>query len=593
MKIRLSLLAPLLLAVAGLLAFTSLRGDSAIIDEVAHLPAGYSYVTRADLRLNPEHPPLLKDLAGLAVVLWSKLSGTPVAFPASLPSWSTETNGEWSFGPTFLYRSNTTADAMLLWGRLPTLLIMLGLGVAMFVWARRRWGEWATLLALFLYVLSPTVLAHARFVTTDIGATAAFFAGLLTFLHWLERPSARRLILAGLVLGFAQLVKFSLLLLIPLEVVLLALWVALDDPAQSIRQVLQRLGVRTAHYLLQLVIAFGLVVMPVYMLHVRAYPSERQRADIAVNFERTDSSRYVPFLSALADKPVLRAAAHYLTGVLMVRDRSASGSSTFLNGEVYLAGRPAYFPILFAAKEPAALLGLTLVTLVGGLALLWRRLRQPGRAEWLRTHFTELSFCLLIIFYWTVSIHSALNIGIRHVLPTFPFIFLLVSRFTVHSIRRLRQQSLARFRFAVVTVAVLLGWQAVSVVRVHPSYLAYFNEFAGGPSHGNRIVADSNLDWGQDLKRLATFANRQGISRLAVDYFGGGSVEKELGSVAVRHHAEDPPVRGWLAVSETYLTFELGQPVAGVKKQPNRYAWLDAYTPVTVIGHSIAVYNIP
>src|SRR4030042_5308028 len=131
------------------LAYYSLIGNSLTFDESSHLPAGYSYIVKQDMRINPEHPPLVKDLSGLSILLWSKLSGTPINFPDNISAWNQDINGQWEFGANFLYKYNSTiADVIILVGRLPMLLIMLVLGIYIFRWTKELWGNYAALLAL-------------------------------------------------------------------------------------------------------------------------------------------------------------------------------------------------------------------------------------------------------------------------------------------------------------------------------------------------------------------------------------------------------------------------------------------------------------
>ena len=99
-----------LLILMFLLAFFSLRGDSASMDELAHIPAGYSYISQRDMRINPEHPPILKDLAGLSVWIGSKITGQLINFPDQAKSWQEDINGQWDFGGYFLYQSGNNAD---------------------------------------------------------------------------------------------------------------------------------------------------------------------------------------------------------------------------------------------------------------------------------------------------------------------------------------------------------------------------------------------------------------------------------------------------------------------------------------------------
>lgn len=136
-----------------------------------------------------------------------------------------------------------------------------------------------------------------------------------------------------------------------------------------------------------------------------------------------------------------------------------------------------------------------------------------------------------------------------------------------------------------IVIAVLLVWYVLSFAGVYPHFIAYFNEFAGGPANGYKYVADSNLDWGQDLRRLAKFVEAKNIDHIKVDYFGGGDVKYYLGDTAEIWHADNGETTGWLAVSATFLQTSRAYPWAS-------YAWLDQHEPIAKIGFSIFVYNI-
>ncbi|MEK7596045.1 MAG: hypothetical protein AAB564_00620, partial [Patescibacteria group bacterium] len=167
-----SIIAGFLLALMFVLMFFSAWNESATMDELAHIPAGYSYLTQKDYRLNPEHPPLIKDLAALPLLFLN------INFPADHSSWKNDVNGQWSFGSVFLYESGNDADKIIRLARLPIMLLTILFGWLFFRWIRRRYGDQTGLLALFFFVFSPTFIAHGRYVTTDIAAAFGFFLGL-------------------------------------------------------------------------------------------------------------------------------------------------------------------------------------------------------------------------------------------------------------------------------------------------------------------------------------------------------------------------------------------------------------------------------
>src|SRR3989344_2626653 len=169
------------------------------MDELAHIPAGYSYARYQDHRLNPEHPPLVKVLAGIPLLLQG------LNFPTDQDSWQKDINGQWTAGSQFLYESGNDADRIISWARFGPILLTLLLIIAVYWFSKELMGRWWAFLPTFLTALSPTVLAHGHYVTTDIGATLGILVATATFIKYLESPSRKRLWLAGLAFGFAQL----------------------------------------------------------------------------------------------------------------------------------------------------------------------------------------------------------------------------------------------------------------------------------------------------------------------------------------------------------------------------------------------------
>ena len=199
-----------ILAIMLALSISVAMGDAAIMDEVAHIPSGYSYVHFHDYRLNPEHPPLLKDLAGIP------LQFLKVTFPTDQAYWTTDANGQWDAGSTFLYLPGNNTEAILFWSRLPILLIALALGFMIFKWAKDLFGTKAGLFALTLYAFDPNVLGHDHYVTTDLGIAAFSLFAFFAFIKYLKNPNWKTITLAGIFLGLAALAKFSSVLLFPI-----------------------------------------------------------------------------------------------------------------------------------------------------------------------------------------------------------------------------------------------------------------------------------------------------------------------------------------------------------------------------------------
>jgi hypothetical protein len=286
-----------------------------------------------------------------------------------------------------------------------------------------------------------------------------------------------------------------------------------------------------------------------------------------------------------SDKSALRPWAEYFLGLLVALKASEWGQPLFFLGQVYPTGLRSYFPFVYLVKEPLTLHVLTIVALVFALSRIRWRFQSAKRREWLAQHFTEFAFLVVLGIYWTALIRSNMNIGVRHLLPAFPLTFILVANQIVTLFRRIEKRRVAAWggRLA---LGALLGWQALTVLRVHPSYLAYFNELAGGPEGGWRYVNDSNLDWGQDVKRLAQFVEERDIPGIYMSFFGPADAAyylkgKDLGPVP----CSEPP-KGWVAVSAMMYPGAPWNPECDYRR------WLPMEKLVTKIGYSIFVFRI-
>ncbi|QQG46349.1 MAG: glycosyltransferase family 39 protein [Candidatus Niyogibacteria bacterium] len=611
-----NIIAFLMLVVMFVLMFFSSLNDSAVMDELAHIPAGYSYLTQKDYRLNPEHPPLIKDLAAFPLLFLN------LNFPTDVRAWTEDINGQWDMGRIFLYESGNNPDRILFWSRLPMMLLALLFGWLIFSWSRRIYGDKVGLLTLLFFSFSPTFIAHSRYVTTDLAASFGFFIAIVSFVRYLELPDIKRLIIVGASLGIALLLKFSLVILIPLFVIIGVLWVFLSrlDILRFAENNYKRLKLLLAGWLglfLRLAVIFaiaGLIIILVYQFHVWNYPQERQINDSAFILSSFGFRSAVDLTLFMAEKPILKALAEYFLGLLMVIQRAAGGNTTYFLGEVASSGWWYYFPIAYILKEPLAFLFLAAISVFVAIKSLRQSCEKSfGIAlEWMRDNFFLTASFIFIAVYWLQSMQSTLNIGVRHVLPTFPFIYLLVSRELMRWTRSYsfnEPRSFGEWIFSVYEryvkslpryflISFLLFWMILSAFNSFPNYLSYYNGLAGGTKQGYKYITDSNYDWGQDLKRLGDFIEKNKIEKIAVDYFGGGSLEYSLKEKFVPWQSAlgKPNIKTgdpeWFAVSATIRQGAFGQPVKGfVKKPEDSYVWLQGVEPVARAGQSIFIYK--
>jgi len=580
------IIAIVLLIFMFVVAVTSMAGDSLTMDELSHLPAGYSYLTQKDMRINPEHPPLIKDLSAVPLLFVQGIN-----FPSDVDAWKNEVNSQWTFGYHFLYTTGNPVEKIMFWARIPMILILLILGIYVFWWARKLFGNGAGLLSLFLFSFSPTLLAHGRLVTTDVGAAAGAFIAAFYFIKFLKDPSRKNLIISGIFLGLAELAKFSLILLLPFFGVLIFFWAIAKS--ENFAKFLKIFCAYLLRFALVLAVGYALVWL-FYLYHTWNYPPQKQAQDTQFILASSNLRPLADLTVWMADKPVLRPAAQYMLGLLMVFQRASGGNNGYFLGEVSASGWKNYFPVVYLIKEPLAFFVLLAISLLYVAWLVkktfWLKPFQRAK-NWMKNHFSEFAMLLFVGIYWFTSLSSNLNIGVRHLLPVFPFTILLVSASV-----SLWMKGAWFKKTKTAVLAILLIFQAYSVLAVYPYFIAYFNELVGGPSRGYIYVTDSNLDWGQDMIRLRSWLEEKGVDKVYVDYFGGSDTSYFLGDKYLAWWgSRDPkelPKGSYLAVSATFLQGGRGFPVPGYESPTGYYLWLDKYTPVAAIGHSIFVYRV-
>ncbi len=305
-------------------------------------------------------------------------------------------------------------------------------------------------------------------------------------------------------------------------------------------------------------------------------------------------------LAAFAD--VSRPLAHYFGGLAaVVRQNAVGGGITYLNGRVSTEGFPEYFFVAFAVKSTLAFLAVTLAILA---APLLRRLGVADKAgladrrdladrRVLADEWRLFGIPILVLFL--ASIGTTYNIGIRHLLPVYPFLALFGAALFARAWEKRRTSVRARIASAAWLVLPLVS--AVELARIHPHELSYFNALAGGPAGGARILTDSNIDWGLDLRRLRAELARRGVRKedLTVSYFGGDNVSYRLG---VPDFSAFPVVRGRLVAISVFLltagpefsAYHGDQAMAEAQRGLQRA--IARARPAGRVGHSIYLYEL-
>lgn len=530
-----------LLLLSSALALTSAVGKSPTMDEQNHIARGAAYLGTGDPRLSVEHPPVVNVLSALPAHLLLDLR-------LPLDQWWEA--AEWyHFADNFLWRTNPHPDRIVFLSRLPIIGLKLLLIALVFRWADELFGVWSGLLAAAFCGLDPNILAHGRLSTTDIGG--AFFILLATYSFWRlgAGPSAKRVLQAGVALGLAFAAKLSALAFGP---ILGATFLIHGVRSRSVRarRLLYRLGLGA--------LVGGLAILVVW-------------ASYLFQVGHVEGVRFpVP-------------ASPYAKGEQAVLDLATGGRPAYLLGEISTEGWWYYFPVAFAVKTP-------LPTILGLLASSVVVLLQPRR--------DDLFIVVPPLLFFMGLTTARLNLGYRHLLPILPFVAIHIGRLAQPSTTDFLAHDALEERLGCYVSPVLAAWLFVGTILIYPHFLAYFNPLGGGPKNGWRILVDSNLDWGQDLKGLRQWMDEEEVEKVKLSWFGSAppeayGVDHEL-LVGVPHGFnmwKDPPFNpeqpepGVYAISVTNL-------VGVVLPDQNLYAWFLGRRPDDRVGYSIFIYRV-
>ncbi|MDD2762941.1 MAG: glycosyltransferase family 39 protein [Opitutaceae bacterium] len=520
--------------------------------------AGQAYWQFGDFRLQPENGNLPQRWAALPA--WLLDAHYP---DFSNPAW--RDSDVWTLGYLHFYRLGNNTDWLLFLARATNSLWAAATAALVFAWSRRLFGLAGGFTALLFCLLCPNMLAQAPLATSDMAATFFLIAAVGAFWRHLHRSEIGWAFLSAVTFGLACLAKFSAVLLLPLGAALIIVRAFHVEPVVLNRWQFTRRRSKLLAGLLSL-LGHGLVATVIIWAAfdfrlAAANPGLPSPIAYARPWEMVLRGLDGPVGALITTVRTLHLFPDaYLYGLAHVL-ADAGHHGAFLNGEAKIGGWWWFFPYTFLVKTPPSFL----LALAGTACLAVLHWHKNGRARLLRDLQAAAPLWIFFGIYWTSSIASQLNIGLRHVLPTFPVLFVFSG---------LLGRYLWEHRWCGrLLLGGLLLWSAVEVAAIRPDFLAYFNLFAGGPSQGYRHLVDSSLDWGQDLPGLAGWLasrRKSGDQRdVYLAYFGSGDENYEgiLASSLPRLPALDAPSAyrlgpGIYCVSATMLQQPYG-PMAG------------------------------
>jgi hypothetical protein len=521
------ILALVALIALGLARIVSTYGTiNSTSDEPAHVDAGMEVLQFGTYSYELQHPPL----ARIAVALGPFLAGLRERVHRDVVSEGFMT--VYQDGNEILYSRGQYWRNLSL-ARLGVLPFFVLLCAVTYAWARRWFSPNAGLWAVAILISTPPILGHAGLATLDLACAATVLTALYTFVLWLEVPGARHAIWFGAAVALAFLAKFSSLPFLGACCFVGLFWKR-PSPKEA------ALAAATSFLLLWAGYGFTVGTLgPEWGPHPKI---ESVLNDLPILRPVWDAAMLTPL-----PFPKL------LLGMRDVVRHNGLGHASYLFGEYRTTGWWYFFPVVLAVKTPIGLLALA-------AAGLW------GLGNWQQRATAIFPLAIL-----AVCLPSQIDLGVRHILSLYPLLAILggaaLCRF-VRPVSRLVAVGLALFVMA-------------DSVRAHPDYMAYFNQFAGGQPE--RILAESDLDWGQDLDRLSRRLRELEAKEVSLKYFGSALLENAALPTYWDLDARKP-VKGWVAISVHYLYLE--------HAHDGSFDWLKRYTPRKRVGKSIDLFYI-
>ncbi|MBZ5610305.1 MAG: hypothetical protein LAP38_18740 [Acidobacteriia bacterium] len=518
-------------------------------DEPSHLTASYMYWLGRDVLYPSDTPPLMRMLVG-----WVPRA---LGAPSPLDDLQWSSRNSYDLAPRVLYSQGAAkARRLMFLARLPFILFPLLITLVVWAWGRALFGDGIALALAACTALEPTLLGHGALIKSDVMATWGCLLFTWTAWRYWCTPGRLRLAIMTGALVLAVLTKFTLLALIPVAL-LVVLW----------------RGPRLAGPIL-LAAAIYIGILAAYQL--RTGP--------------LDTSYWEPPLDSFVGRGELRLVrilshvpwpTQFVRGLRFIGAASRNQSfSAYLFGQRIQGSAPMYFPAALALKFPVPLQILALAGIAAMVSQAFRR----------RTTSASVFICGVALLLFGLAVRSHLHIGFRHILPILPLL-ILIGGFALHQWGRGRLGRLA--------AAGLLLWLAVSSLRIYPQGISYFNEWAGGPGNGWKYLADSNLDWGQNLPELAGYVAEHKLASVKLYYFGADMPEYRM-----RAGTFTEEVGPW---NPTLTTARRLQPTPGVYAvsvnlvlgfvlppgYQDYFAYFRERQPVGRAGYSIFIYRVP
>ena len=555
----------LLLMAANL--FGQISRKSLTNDEMIHVPAGYYHLVAGYFQLNNEHPPLIKMWAALPLLFIQPNEPPPAKDDAEH-----NMNLTWRYQASFWNDNSEHYEATIFWTRAFMIFLSVALGILIFLYARDLFGDRAACLSVALFAFDPTVLAHGRIVHTDMAAGLVYLLFFYALRGYLRKPTWRRSLIVGLVSGLALATKFSMIMMLPLLAGLVIVGTVLAARLKAPRK-------RTLLHAALALVTILFVINAAYFFR-RPPVTTSDVAWVQLQSPEEFDNLMTGFRWGSKVLPT-----YYLFGFYNFWLHTKHGHPTSLLGQYSGQGWWYYFPTAFALKTTLPFLILSITSLCWAL---WRVLaKRDLRFLWIVIPFS---------IYLAVSMVSTINIGIRHFLPAYLFLFIAGGVFLDRLLRVRYPRHLA-----IALVVLIVGWTVVESLRAYPHYVSYMNQLASNHPRW-WYLSDSNVEWGDDARELAEYLRARGETEV------GGAISGGWGTLArygIAYH-EIFPKPGqvkretrYVAIGASFLNGstnavwpdEKGKQVTE-EERVNYLAEFRTRAPEATFGNSIYLYRV-
>jgi hypothetical protein len=448
-------------------------------------------------------------------------------------------------------------------GKLATIFVSLVLAIYLFCWARQLHGINAGFLALSLYILDPNIIAFSRIVNQDIFGACSIFIATYYFWNFLKFGGRQNAVLSMITFGVAQITRYTAVYLLPIYFLLTLSFYSSTIfnliKTRNFKLILSGIKQFCTYVILLLLTALILI-------------------NIGFSFEKTFTKlgdykfESRTFTSLQSSSPLLRSLPvpvpyAYLRGLDLGKCKQETGAGSGRPYLMNLLGSPKkggfkrYYIIAFLYKVPIAT---QLILFMAVISLI--RYRHQIKF-WQNEAFLIIP---TLVFFIAFSLTGA-QLGIRYILMIFPFLFVLSSRIAIGW-----EASKTRYR---IWVTSLLAYLLISNLSYFPHYISYFNELLVDRKMGYTILADSNLDWGQNENYLRNYLQKNPDTMYTSKSIGN------LELPADRVFDSEHPQTGLVLIGANDL--------AGIVGDPNRFKWIRKnLKPVEHVAYSHLVFKI-